>query len=89
MLDMLRRLLRDSWVIGITAAIAIGYATVRTVTELVNTILRALSDDSASGVFVFDVAGREFGYQGLLTAAITLAVVGALAAWLLARSEHK
>lgn len=89
MLDMLRRLLSDSWVIGITAAIAIGYASVRAVMALTDTIVRAIANQDASGVFVFDVAGRDFGFQALLTATATLTVVVVLAAWLLARSDRK
>ena len=84
----LRRLLDDGWVLGIATAIAIGYAAVRVVTEIVEVVLRAIDHQDASGLFVFHLGGRAFGYVGVLTAAVTFAVVVVASAFLLARGDR-
>ena len=83
----LRRLTSDDWVIGLAAAVAIGYASVLLVRSLVDLVIGVVQDRDEGRYFSFTVAGRTVAYEQPLVWAATLGALTLLAAWLLRRSR--
>jgi hypothetical protein len=83
------RLVRDSWVIGIATAIAIGYAGARLVVEIVDLVLAVMDGEPSSGRFVVEIDGHDVPYFEVMAAAVAFAAVALLGAWLLARAERE
>jgi hypothetical protein len=88
MREALRDLARNSSVIGIAAAIAIGYAVVAFLLAAGDTVLEAIRGGEATGPFAFEVAGRPIFYERVAPAAVTLVVVVAAAAFVLQRAAR-
>lgn len=86
--DALRRLARDDWVLGIAAAIAIGYASVVALRAIVDVAFQAKEDVERHEQFVVAIAGRDINYRELLVTLLTLAAVATLSAWLLRRAQR-
>lgn len=83
MREALRRLGADDWVIGLTAAVAIGYACVLFVRSLVELVIDIIRDRGTGGSFSFSISGREIPYERLSSSAVTLLALILLAAYLL------
>ena len=88
MREALRRLATDDWVIGLAAAVAIGYASVLLVRSLIDLAIGLVQDREARGGFSFMVAGRAVDYEQPLVWAFTLGALILLTAWLLRRSRR-
>jgi hypothetical protein len=86
--EALRRLGSDEWVIGLAAAVAIGYAGVIFVRSLIDLVVDVVNDRGTGGYLSFSISGREFPYERPVTAAVTLAALILLAAYLLRRSRQ-
>ena len=82
------RLVSDSWVLAIATAIAVGYAAVRVVSELVELVLAVIDGDETAGRFVVEIKGHDIPYFDLLAATVTFTAVALLGAWLLARADR-
>ena len=89
MRTILAKLVRDAWVLGIATAIAVGYAAVRLVSELVELVLRVIDGTEAGGRFVVEIKGHDVPYFDVMAAAITLTAVTLLGGWLLARADRR
>jgi hypothetical protein len=83
MREPLRRLARDDWVVGIAAAIAIGYAVVAFVRSVAEVVLDVVAGEEYEGPLA--VGGVR--YDGLATSAATLLAVVVLAAFALRRAR--
>ena len=84
----LRRLASDDWVIGLAAAIAIGYASVRFVRALVQVVVDVIRDTSYGGLTV-KIAGRSISYQDPVLSAGTLLALVLLSAFLLRHAKFE
>jgi hypothetical protein len=84
--EPLRRLARDDWVVGIAAAVAIGYGVVSLVRSAAKLVLDLVAGEEHEGPYT--VAGVY--YEALVTSAATLLAVVGLAAVALrhARSDE-
>ena len=88
MREALRRLGSDEWVIGLAAAVAIGYAGVLFVRSLVDLVVDVINDRGTGGYLSFSISGRDISYERPVTSAFTLAAVILFAAYLLRRSRR-
>ena len=84
----LRRLGSDDWVIGLAAAVAIGYASVLFVRSLVELVVDVIQDRETGGYLSFSISGRDIAFERPVTSAFTLAALILLAAYLLRRSRQ-
>jgi hypothetical protein len=80
MVGALRDLARNGWVLGIAAAIAIGYGVVAFLLAVADLVLEAFKGGDASGPFAFEVRGVPIAYERVAQTAVTLAVVVGAAA---------
>jgi hypothetical protein len=76
----------DDWVIGLAAAIAIGYASVVFVRSVVQVVVD-VSRDTTSGGLSVEVAGRTIAYETPVLAGVTLLALVLLSALLLRRAR--
>jgi hypothetical protein len=82
--DALRQLATDSWVLGIAAAIAIGYAVVSFLRDVARTAIATAEGELTGGLFVVTVLGRKVSFELVATSTATLLLtVGVFAAALL------
>ncbi len=82
----LRALASDDWVIGLAAAIAIGYTSVLLVRSLVQLAVD-VSRDTSSGGLSFSAGGRTIAYESPVLWGVTLLALVLLSAFLLRRAK--
>jgi hypothetical protein len=82
------RLARDGWVLGIAAAIAIGYGVVSFVTAIADAVVAAAEKQTVAGLFGFEVAGVGVGLREVVSSGVTLAAVVLIAAVALRGAER-
>jgi hypothetical protein len=70
----LRELASDEWVIGLSAAIAIGYAAVSFARDLADTVVDAVTGNPG-GLLAVELWGRTISFEALAGASATLVVV--------------
>jgi hypothetical protein len=80
MVAALRDLARNGWVLGIAAAIAIGYGVVTFLLAVADLVLEAFKGGDATGPFAFEVRGVPIVYERVAQTGVTLTVVVAAAA---------